>query len=134
MSQDDPTVTSEMIGLVLKMSKLNPSREELTWPEDMTHVGIVGCPGMRQCEIKTTFRTLMFRERGMASSHFVTISMEQIMRRIWVSIMKANDGMAPEEALRSGLRTLPGFDYLTLSDELIVTDEQMAAIEANSKS
>ena len=126
----DLDITPEMIGLLVEMSKLDPTQDETAWPEDMQHIRIVGCPDMRQCEIKYQFGVLYFRERGTPDSHFVTIGLEQIMRRIWVSIMKANDGLDPKEAFKSGLRTLPGFNYMELADELIVTPEQLERYNA----
>ena len=120
MSQDDPEITSETIGLVVKMSKLDPSREDLRWPdEEMTHIRIIGCPDMRQCEIKAQFGVLLFRERDKPDSHFVTVDLEQIMRRLWVSIIKANDGLSQKDAFKGGLRTLPGFEYLKVSEETL---------------
>lgn len=117
MTDDNLKLASETIGVTVKMSKLDPNRDGYGWTEGIDTLRIIGCPDMRQCEIQLEFGTLYFRERGKDDSHLVTMDFEQFMRRIWVSIIKANDGMDMGEAFKSGLKVLPGFEYLTVAGE-----------------
>lgn len=101
----------ETVGMCVKMAKLDPTREDLTYPEDAKHMRIIGCPDMRQCEVRYEFGTLFFRERDKDDSHFITIDLDPLWRRAWVALIKANDGMEPQDAMTAAMQVLPGYSY-----------------------
>jgi len=106
------------VSVAVQFAKLEPGNPAADWPEDMQHIRIIGCPDMRQCEVKYEFGTLLFRERDKPESHFAMLDLDKLFRRTFVAIIKANDGMEPAAALEHGLKALPGFEYLTVAEEV----------------
>ena len=115
---DDIKLEDARVSLDVSFGKQDQDNPELTWPEDMRHIRIIGCPDMRQCEVKYEFGVFYFRERDKEDGHFAMISMDTLFRRVFVSLIKANDGMDPAAALEHGLKALPGYEYLTVAEEV----------------
>jgi len=115
---DDVKLEEGHVKMAVQFAKLEPGNPALDWPEDMRHIRIIGCPDMRQCEVQYEFGTLYFRERGQTDGHFAMIDLDKLFRRTFVAIIKANDGMEAAAALEHGLKALPGYEYLTVAEEV----------------
>lgn len=100
------------VSLEAKARKLKPNE----WEADMQHIRIIGCDDTRQCEVKYESGVLFFKERN-NDGHYVAVDMDQMFRRIFVTLIKSNDGMPLKEAVDNGLRALPGYEYVTVAEE-----------------
>lgn len=90
--------------------KTDESKPETTLESNGSHVRIVGCEGHRQCRVGHSHGSLIVQEIGRETDHAIFINLDDIFRKCFVALIKANDGMPIDEALKNGLDRLMSYD------------------------
>jgi len=112
----------KMIELPVTMIKQDPALPETQHNDEGTHVRVVGCAEHRQCIVEHFHGSLVLHERGKRDGHLIFLNLDQIFRKAFVSILKANDG---ELSLRDALDN--GMDRLITYDDTVETLEEYNA-------
>ena len=71
-----------------------------------SHVRVIGCDGHRQCLVEHFHGTLRFVEKGREKDHVVIIPLDDVFRKCFTALIKANDGMDEGEALENAMSRL----------------------------
>ena len=103
-------ITQMTIDLMATMVDQDPDKPETTHEDEGSHVRVVGCEGYRQCIVEHYHGSLVLHERGKRDGKIIFLNMDDIFRKCFVSILKANDGMPINEALPNGLNRLSSYE------------------------
>ena len=111
---DKPQVEQsiQMVPLQVTMIKQDVEVPESVHSDDGTHVRIVGCAGHRQAIVEHYHGSLVIKERGKPDGHVIFLNMDDIFRKCFVGIIKANDGMVVQEALQNGLDRIETYEQV----------------------
>lgn len=111
---DKPQVEQsiQMAPLQVTLIKQDVEVPESLHSDEGTHVRIVGCDGKRQAVVEHYHGSLVIKERGKPDGHVLFLNLDQIFRKCFVAIIKANDGMVVQEALQNGLDRIETYEQV----------------------